>query len=48
MLFNSNGVWRICSATEPFEVLGPCLVVTVVMPNRVLDTTVGLSAMLKQ
>lgn len=51
MLFNSNSVWRICSATEPSEVLGPCLVVTVVMPNRVtgiLDVTVGLSAMFKQ
>lgn len=51
MLFNSNSVWRICSAIEPSEVLDPCLVVTVVMPKRVTsisDITVGLSAMLKQ
>lgn len=48
MLFNSNNDWRICSATQPFEMFGPCLVVTAVMPNRVigiLDITVGLSVL---
>ena len=45
-----SGVF-ICSATEPFDVLDPCLVVIVVTHDKVagvLDITVGTSGTLEQ